>query len=110
MTTRSILALLLAAGRGSRLSENSSKPLTSWRGKSLVVRSLEPYLEWLKASRSSVHLRLIVGFQGEQVARHLEKTVVSLSNWSRILTGTAGCLALFGLDWQPTLSSRSMEC
>ena len=75
LATRSILALLLAAGRGSRLSENSSKPLTSWRGKSLVVRSLEPYLEWQSASRATVDLRIVLGFQAEQVAEHLAKVV-----------------------------------
>lgn len=75
MATRSILALLLAAGRGSRLSENSSKPLTSWRGKSLVMRSLEAYLEWQDISRARIDLRILLGFQGEQVAEHLTKAV-----------------------------------
>jgi xanthine dehydrogenase accessory factor len=93
----SILALLLAAGRGSRLGETSSKPLTSWRGRSLVARSLEPYLEWLNFSRVSVDLRIVLGFQGEQVAEHLSKSVTERLN------------LIQNSDWQTGMSS-SIRC
>jgi len=76
-----VAAVVLAAGRGSRLGAPVAKPLLEYRGRPLVAYALDA------ARASGLHpVVLVVGHEGDAVARLAEEfdgvTVVPAADWA----------------------------
>ena len=66
---------ILAAGRGSRLGGDASKPLLEWRGRSLVAWAVDAAL-----GSGLRPVLVVVGYRGDEVRAPLESPVTVVEN------------------------------